>query len=165
MSLMKSLPVEARTEVLQRNTLEDWSVNDQTSCKENLHLGREDDIVKIMQVEEAKCINTWGPKGAKGRPNRTGMGLGRSAEAGRPGPLRGSFRPPFSCTQRIFNPKFVEAPPFSIERTIHTERPSTSQRERREIFGEGSLNSKEAPTSGEGRRHCRKCHHDQRCHV
>jgi hypothetical protein len=24
---------------------------DQTSCAENLHLGREDDIVKIMQVE------------------------------------------------------------------------------------------------------------------
>jgi hypothetical protein len=25
---------------------------------ENLHLGREDDIVKIMQVEGAKCIIT-----------------------------------------------------------------------------------------------------------
>jgi hypothetical protein len=29
-----------------------------TSCAENLHLGREDDIVKIMQVEGAKCIIT-----------------------------------------------------------------------------------------------------------
>jgi hypothetical protein len=26
--------------------------------RENLHLGREDDIVKIMQVEGAKCIIT-----------------------------------------------------------------------------------------------------------
>jgi hypothetical protein len=30
---------------------------DRTSCTENLHLGRKDDIVKIMQVEGAKCIN------------------------------------------------------------------------------------------------------------
>jgi hypothetical protein len=29
-----------------------------TSCKENLHPGREDDIVKIVQVEGANCINT-----------------------------------------------------------------------------------------------------------
>jgi hypothetical protein len=28
-----------------------------TSCTENLHLGHKDDIVKIMQVEGAKCIN------------------------------------------------------------------------------------------------------------
>jgi hypothetical protein len=81
--------------VLQRNIPEDWSVKDQISCKENLHLGREDDIVKIVQTEGAKCIITWGPKGAKGRPNRAEMGLGRSAQAGRPGPLRGRFGPPF----------------------------------------------------------------------
>jgi hypothetical protein len=37
--------------------------------------------------------------------------------------------------------------------------------ERRKIFGEGLLNSKEAPTCGEERRHRRKRHHDQRCHV
>jgi hypothetical protein len=74
----------------------------------------------------AKCINTWGPMGAKGRPNWVGMGLGRSAQAGRPGPLRGSVRPPFSCTRRTFNPKFVEAPPFARQRAIRTERPSTS---------------------------------------
>jgi hypothetical protein len=41
------------------------------------------------------------------------MGLGRLAQAGRPGPLRGSVRPPFPCTQRIFNPKSLEAPPFA----------------------------------------------------
>jgi hypothetical protein len=58
MSLMKSLPMVARTEVLRRNTPGDQSVKDQTSCAENLHLGREDDIVKIMQVEGAKCIIT-----------------------------------------------------------------------------------------------------------
>jgi hypothetical protein len=42
MSLMKSLPNVARTEMLQRN----------------IHLGREGDIVKMVQVEGAKCINT-----------------------------------------------------------------------------------------------------------
>jgi hypothetical protein len=57
-SLMKSLPMVARTEVLRRNTPGDLSVQDRTSCMENLHLGREDDIVKIMQVEGAKCIIT-----------------------------------------------------------------------------------------------------------
>jgi hypothetical protein len=30
---------------------------DRTSCKENLHLGCEDDIIKIVQVEGGKCIN------------------------------------------------------------------------------------------------------------
>jgi hypothetical protein len=58
MSLMKSLPMVARTEVLRRNTPGDRSVKDRTSCAENLHLGCEDDIVKIMQVEGAKCIIT-----------------------------------------------------------------------------------------------------------
>jgi hypothetical protein len=58
MSLMKSLPMVARTEVLRRNTPVDCSVKDRTSCAENLHLGREDDIVKITQVEGAKCIIT-----------------------------------------------------------------------------------------------------------
>jgi hypothetical protein len=95
MSLMKSLPMVARTEVLQRNIPEDWSVKDRTSGTENLHLGCEDDIVKIMQIEGAKYIITWGPTGAKGRPSRAGMGLGRSALAGRPGPLLASIWPPF----------------------------------------------------------------------
>jgi hypothetical protein len=110
----------------QRNIPEDWSVKDRTSCTDNLHLGREDDIIKMVQVEGAKCINAWGPTGAKGRPSRAGMGLGQSAQAARLGPVLGSVRPPFPCTRRIFNPKFVEAPPFAIERAIRTERPSTS---------------------------------------
>jgi hypothetical protein len=58
MSLMKSLPMVARTEVVRRNTLGDGSVKDRTTCTENLHLGHKDDIVKIMQVEGAKCIST-----------------------------------------------------------------------------------------------------------
>jgi predicted FMN-binding regulatory protein PaiB len=37
-----------------------------TSCTENLHLGREDDIVKMVQVEGAKCIITQGLTGVKG---------------------------------------------------------------------------------------------------
>jgi hypothetical protein len=47
---------------------------------ENLHLGREDDIVKIMQVEGAKCITTWRPTGAKGRTSRAEVGPGRPAQ-------------------------------------------------------------------------------------
>jgi hypothetical protein len=66
---------------------------------ENLHLGREDDMVKMVQVEGAKCIITRGPTGAKGRPNQVGMGLGRSAQAGRHGPLRGRFGPPFLASE------------------------------------------------------------------
>jgi hypothetical protein len=90
MSLMKSLPKVARTEVLQRNIPEDWSVKDWTSCKENLHLGRKDDIIKIVQVEGAKCINTWRPNWA-GRPKPAGLAhLGVSSA-------------PFSCTRRSFN--------------------------------------------------------------
>jgi hypothetical protein len=95
MSLMKSLPMVARTEVLQRNIPEDWSVNDRTSCTENLHLAREDDIVKMVQVEGAKCINAWGPTGARGDRSRPGW-----AWAGRPKPVglahsEGQFGPPF----------------------------------------------------------------------
>jgi hypothetical protein len=113
MSLMKSLPMVARTKVLPRNIPEDWSVKDQTSCMENLYLGREDDIVKMVQMERAKCIISRGPTEAKGRANRAEMGLGRSAQAGRPGLVPGSVRPPFPCTWRIFNPKSLEAPPFA----------------------------------------------------
>jgi hypothetical protein len=103
-----------------------WSVKDRTSCTENLHLHHEEDIVKIMQVEGTKCIITWGPTGAKGRPNRAEMGLGRSAQAGRPSPVPASVRPTFPCTRRIFKPKALEAPPFAKERAIRTRRPSIS---------------------------------------
>jgi hypothetical protein len=158
---MKSLPMVARTEVLRRNTPGDWSVKDRTSCTENLHLGREDDIVKIMQVEGAKCIITRGPTGAKGRPNRAEMGLGRSAQAGRLSPLCGSVRPPFPCTQRIFNPKTLEVPPFDREREPFASGGHPPARER----GGRSTTSKEAPTSGEEGRQRRKGDHDQRCYV
>jgi hypothetical protein len=95
MSLMKSLPMVARTEVLRRNTPGEWSVKDRTSCTEKLHLGREDDIVKIMQVEGAKCINAWGRTGVKGRPNRAEVGqAGRPRPAG-PAHFRDPFGPPF----------------------------------------------------------------------
>jgi hypothetical protein len=55
-----------------------------------------------------KCMRTHGSEGA--------------TEPGQDG----SVQPPFPCTQRIFNPKSLEAPPFAIQRAIHTERPSTS---------------------------------------
>jgi hypothetical protein len=74
----------------------------------------------------AKCIITRGPTGAKGRLSRAGMGMGRSAQAGRPCPVPGSVRPPFPCTQRIFNPKCLEVSPFAKQRAICTVRPSTS---------------------------------------
>jgi hypothetical protein len=137
MSLMKSLPMVARTEVLRRNTPGDWSVKDRTSCTENLHLGREDDIVKIMQVEGANCIITWGPTGAKGRPNLAEMGLGRLAQAGRSSPLPPSVRPPFPCNRRIFNPKSLEAPPFAREREPFAPGGHPQARERRGRSPEG----------------------------
>jgi hypothetical protein len=124
MSLIKSLPMMARTEVLRRNTPGDWSVKDRTSCAENLHLGREDDIVKIMQVEWAKCIITWGPTAAKGRSNRAEMGLDRSAQAGRPSPLRGSVRPPFlapegSSTLKPWRRHHSQRESHSYQEAIH----------------------------------------------
>jgi hypothetical protein len=164
MSLMNSLPLVARTEVLRRNTPGDWSVKDRTSCAENLHLGRGDDIVKIMQVEEAKCIITWGPTGAKGRPNRAEMGLGRSAQAGRPDPLPASVRPPFPCTRgsstlKPWRHRHLQG------REPFAPRGHPQARERREISRGGLTTSKEAPTSGEEGRHRRKGDHDQRCYV
>jgi hypothetical protein len=134
-SLMKLLPKVARTEVLQRNIPEDWSVKDRTSCEKNLHLVREDDIVKMVQMEGAKCIKTWGPMGAKGRPNLAHPGVGS---------------PPISWAWRSFNPKYVEAPPFT-ERAI---RPRGLHELEREEEGdhsrEGSLYLKEATTSKGG---------------
>jgi hypothetical protein len=45
---------------------------------------------------------------------------------------------------KIFNPKSREAPPFAKQRAICTEWTSTILRERMEISGGGSTNSKEA---------------------
>jgi hypothetical protein len=73
-----------------------------------------------------KVHNHLRTHGHEGGPSRVGMGLGRSAQAGRLGPVPGSVRPPFLCTLRIFNPKSLEAPPFAKERAICTKRPSTS---------------------------------------
>jgi hypothetical protein len=92
MSLMKSLPMVARTEVLQRNIPEDGSVKDQTSCKENLHLGREDDIVKIVQVEGGKVhkyMRTHGSEGAT-EPGRDGPGPVSPSQPACPTPEVGS---------------------------------------------------------------------------
>jgi hypothetical protein len=38
----------------------------------------------------------------------------------------GRVRPPFSCTRRTLNPKFVEVLPFARQGAIRIERPSTS---------------------------------------
>jgi hypothetical protein len=54
---------------------------------------------------------------------------------------------------------------FCLERVIRTRRPTTNYRERREIYGGRSTNSKEAPTSGEEGRHRRKGNRDQRRYV
>jgi hypothetical protein len=57
-------------------------------------------------------------------PGRDGPGpIGPSRPAW-PSPEVGST--PLPCTQRIFNPKSLEAPPFAKQRAIRTERPSTS---------------------------------------
>jgi hypothetical protein len=164
MRLMKSLPMVARTEVLCRNTPGDWSVTDRTSCTENLHLGREDDIVKVMQVEEAKCIITWGPTGEKGRLNRAEMGLGRSAQAGRPSPLPASVRPPFPCTRRIFNPKTLEATHSQGESHSHQEAINKLEREEGDLWR--GINHLEGSTHKWSRRKTplEGCH-DQRCYV
>jgi hypothetical protein len=63
------------------------------------------------------------------------MGLGRSAQAGRPAqPTLGVGTAPFPCTRRIFNPKALEAPPFA-ERESHSyeEAIHKLERERRGI--------------------------------
>jgi hypothetical protein len=162
MSLMKSLSMVARTEVLRRNTPGDWSVKDRTSCVENLHLRRENDIIKIMQVEGAKCIITWVPTGAMGRPNWAELGLGQWAQAGRHSPVPVSVRPPFPCTWRTLKPWRHR---HSAGREPYAPGDHPRARERREISGGRSTISKEAPTSGEEGRHRSKRHHDQRCYV
>jgi hypothetical protein len=93
--MMKSLPKVARTEVSWRNIPEDWSIKDRTSWENTLYLGREDHIVKMMQLKGAKCKMSKGSTGEKGWLNQAGMDLGRSAQAGRPGPFPWWFSPPF----------------------------------------------------------------------
>jgi hypothetical protein len=87
---MKSLRKVARIKVLQRNIPEDESVKDRTSCEKTLHLGREDDIIKTMELKGAMCKMSRGPTCAKGSSNQAEMGLGRSA------PIRTSVRSPIS---------------------------------------------------------------------
>jgi hypothetical protein len=145
-----------------RITPGDWNAKDRTSCEENHHLGREDDIIKIMQVEGSKSIITWGPTGAKGRPNRAEVGPGRPAQAGRPW---WPVWPPFPCTRRIFNPKTLEAPPSTGGEPFAPEAIHKLERERRRISGGRSATSKEAPSHGEEGRQRRKGNHDQQCYV
>jgi hypothetical protein len=94
------------------------------------------------------------------------MGLGWSAQVGRPSPLPVSVRPPFLAPEGYSTLK-----PW---RRRHSQRrepfipgghPQARERERREISGGGSTTSKEAPTSGEEGRHRRKGDHDQWCYV
>jgi hypothetical protein len=104
--------------------------------------------------------------GEKGRSNRAELGLGRLAQAGRPGPLRGSVRPPFLAPE---DPSTLSSwrRRHSQDREPFAPRGHPEARERQEgdRSGKGSLNSKEAPTSGEEGRHRRKRHHDQWCHL
>jgi hypothetical protein len=46
-------------------------------------------------IEGAKCKMSRGTTCVKGRPNRAEIGLGRSAQAGRPGPFLKQFGLPF----------------------------------------------------------------------
>jgi hypothetical protein len=161
MSLMKSLSMVARTEVLRRDTPGDWSIKDRTSCAENLDLGREDDIIKIMQVEGAKCIITWGPTGAKGRPNRAEMGLVWSAQ-----PTSGvGSPPPFLAPEGLSTLTPWRSRHSRGESHSHQEAIHKLERERRDISEGRSTTSKEEPTSGEEGRYRRKGDHDQRCYA
>jgi hypothetical protein len=66
---------------------------------------------------------THGSEGAT-EPSRDGH---RPVGPSRPAwPTSGVGSTPFPCTRRIFNPKSLEVPPFTKERAIRTERPSTS---------------------------------------
>jgi hypothetical protein len=99
MSLMRSLLMVERTEVLQRKTPEDRSVKDRASCKENLYLGREDDIVKIAQMEGGKVHKYMRTHGSEGvtEPGRDGPGsVGPSQSAW---PTSGAFDPPFLASE------------------------------------------------------------------
>jgi hypothetical protein len=131
--------------VLQRNIPEDWSVKDWTSCKDNLYLGREDDIIKIVQVEGAKCINTWGPTGTKGRPNRAGMGLGWLAKPAGLAHSGGRFGPPFlapegSSTLSSWRRRHSQGESHSHREAIHKLEREEEDLRRRIAQLEGSTN-------------------------
>jgi hypothetical protein len=110
----------------------------------------------MVQLEGAKCKISRRPMCAKGRPNRAEMGLGRSAQAGRPSPFQCRFDPPFLQCE--------DDATLSTWRRCHSEREreraiplrGRPQAREREEEGDhsrgGSLYSKEATTSGGGRR-------------
>jgi hypothetical protein len=170
---MKSLLEVAWTEVLHRNIPEDWSVKDRTSCEKTLHLEREDDIVKMVQMEVGKVQND---KSAHVREGATEPGQNGPGSVGPAHPRGGSA--PVSWGED--------------ESTLNTWRHYHSQRERairprghqqaRERRGgrsfarriallEGSNHKwrrmsrpcQDTP-GGEGR-HRQKRHHDQRCYA
>jgi hypothetical protein len=169
---MESLPKVARTKVLHRNIPEDWSLKGRTSCENTLHLGREDDIVKLMQLEVAKCKMSRGPTGAKWQPNRARMGLGRPAW-----PTPEAVRSPLSWASRWRNPKYVEAPfaggePFTREAVQKLERKERRERSsaRRIVLLEGSNHkwwrmSRPCQDTPRRRRKTPSRHHDQQCYV
>jgi hypothetical protein len=116
----------------------------------------------MVQMEGAKCIMTRGPTCAKGQPNRAKMGMGRSAQAGRPSRFRGRFGPPFLEREDVSTLSTWRRRHLQRERDIRLiGRPQDRERERetereREEEGDhsqgGSLDSKDATTSGGGRR-------------
>jgi hypothetical protein len=114
-----------------------------------------------MQVEGEKCIISWGPTGAKGRPNRAEVGPGRPAQ---PTPVAGSVL--FSLHPKDLEPQkpgrrhSTEGESHSHQEAVHK-----LERERREISVWGSTTSKEAPTNGQEGRRRRKGDHDQQCYV
>jgi hypothetical protein len=70
-----------------------------------------------------KCMRNHMSEGAA-EPSRDGPGPVGPSRPTWPSSSVGS--PPFPCTLRISNPKFMEVPPFTRRRAIRTERPSTS---------------------------------------
>jgi hypothetical protein len=148
--MMKSLPKVARTEVLQRNIPKDWCIKDRTLCEKTLYLVREDDIAKMMQLKGVKCKMSKGPAGAKGRPNWVGMDLVRSAQAGWPGPFPWWFGPPFieredDATLSTWGGTVIHRG-RAIRLRGHPQ--ARGEGEERDHLQEGSLESKEATTSG-----------------
>jgi hypothetical protein len=109
--------------VRRRNTPGDWSVKDRTSCTKNLHLGREDDIIKIMQMEGTKCIITWGPRERRGYGTGSGWawaGWSKPASLAHSG---GRFDPSFlapegSSTQKSWMHRHSQGESHSHQESI-----------------------------------------------